>query len=260
MKIKVVDINNIQSENFNLYRPAGREDYLFVLFKSPSKVIVDGEYTDADYGSFIIFDRYMTQGYYPVANQKFVHDFMEFNYESEGERRILLEIPKGKLINISFTDGITRILSEIKSEFNSSLKKYKKEIITNLGVAFLYRLKNEIENPQLTLSSRTHFGELYKLRLDIYANPGLDWSVENMSKSTCLSRSYFQHLYKRFFGISSTDDVINARIAYAKILLSTGELSINEISERCGYSYAEHFVRQFKSRTGVSPGKFRMGK
>lgn len=257
MKITVADVDNVQDKSFKLHREGGRGDYLFVLFKSPSSVMVDGEYADADYGSFIIFDKYKIQSYFPKDGQRFVHDFMHFDTDSELEASILADIPKGKLFHSTLVSGISSILAEIKSELGGTLPSCKDEILTHLGTAFLYRIKAQIESAGTANVKSAHFTELYDLRARLYRAPGEDWSIESMSREVCLSRSYFQYLYKSFFGISCNEDIINARIAMAKILLSAGYLSVTEISEKCGYSGVEHFIRQFKAKTGVSPRRFR---
>ena len=59
--------------------------------------------------------------------------------------------------------------------------------------------------------------------------------------------------------MSCVEDVINARIAKAKILLSGSNLKVGEIAVKCGYSDVEHFTRQFKAKTEISPLKFRKG-
>lgn len=257
MHITVSDVDNIQDKTFKLHRPNGREDYLFVLFKSPSMVLIDGEYIRADRGWFVIFDKRKIQSYFACDDKFFLHDFIHFDLESDYEKLIFSEIPKGKLLHTTFPDAISGILSQIKSELHSTLKKYRKEILTNLGMAFLYKLKTELENSIAIHSKSSYFEELYKLRLKIYQNPQRKWSIENLSHEINLSRSYFQYLYKNVFAISCTEDVINAKIAHAKILLSGTSLTVNQIAEKCGYSCIEHFIRQFKSKTGISPNKFR---
>ena len=257
MKITVVDVDNVQQRDFKLHREKGRGDYLFVLFKSPARVLVEGEYVPADYGSFVIFDKHKIQSYYPCQGQRFIHDFMHFDLETEEETRIFSDIPKDKLLHCVQPNMLSGILNEIKTELSSTFAKYKTELLTNLGTVFLYRIKSELENTGAANVRRLYFTELYSLRLRLYKGPQRDWSIDTMSREACLSRSYFQYLYKRFFSVSCNEDIINARISHAKILLSTGALSVNEIAEQCGYKGTEHFIRQFKSKTGVSPQKFR---
>jgi len=160
------------------------------------------------------------------------------------------------LLHFSLPHTISSILLEIKNELNSPFIKYRIDILTNLGTIFLYRIKNQIENSDIT-KKRSYLVELHNLRSDIYRHPQMDWSIDNMCQQVCLSRSYFQSLYKKFFSVSCNEDVINARIALAKTLLASSILNINEIAERCGYANTEHFMRQFKKKTGTSPKKFR---
>jgi AraC-like DNA-binding protein len=106
-------------------------------------------------------------------------------------------------------------------------------------MAFLYKLKTELENSIAIRSKSSYFEELYNLRLKIYQNPQRKWSIENLSHEINLSRSYFQYLYKNVFAISCTEDVINAKIAHAKILLSGTSLTVNQIAEKCGYTHTK---------------------
>ena len=70
-------------------------------------------------------------------------------------------------------------------------------------------------------------------------------------------RSGFQHLYKRLFGVSVMSDVIKGRLDRAKRLLSSTNLTVREIGERCGYSNEFNFMRQFKDYVGKTPTEYR---
>jgi AraC family transcriptional regulator of arabinose operon len=52
-------------------------------------------------------------------------------------------------------------------------------------------------------------------------------------------------------------DVINSRIEHAKYLLTTTDISVKQIAQLCGYNNENHFMRQFKEITGITPTKFR---
>ncbi len=95
------------------------------------------------------------------------------------------------------------------------------------------------------------------LRKEIYDQPQLDWTVEKMSNQVHMSGSYLQNLYKRFFQESCMNDVIRARIERAKELLRHTDMTVQMVSESCGYKNVEHFTRQLKRMEGLTPLHYR---
>ena len=79
-----------------------------------------------------------------------------------------------------------------------------------------------------------------------------------MAERLNLSESRFYALYKSIFGISPTADIINARIYSAKNMLQFSNDKIEKIAAELGYKNTTHFIRQFKSSTGVTPSKYRL--
>ena len=53
------------------------------------------------------------------------------------------------------------------------------------------------------------------------------------------------------------DYIISLRVEYAKKLLLTEPLSVNEICEKTGYNNVSHFIQLFKKMTGTTPTKYR---
>lgn len=53
------------------------------------------------------------------------------------------------------------------------------------------------------------------------------------------------------------DYIISLRVEYAKKLLLTEPLSVNEICEKTGYNNVSHFIQLFKKMTGTTPAKYR---
>ncbi|MBE7087139.1 MAG: helix-turn-helix transcriptional regulator [Clostridiales bacterium] len=60
-------------------------------------------------------------------------------------------------------------------------------------------------------------------------------------------------MYKEFFYVSPKEDILNAKLEYAKQLLTTSSLTLQEIADKCGFSDKFTFIRFFKARMGVSP-------
>ena len=89
------------------------------------------------------------------------------------------------------------------------------------------------------------------------SSPEKKWSVKLLAERALLSPSYFQTLYKKSFGISPINDLIEARIKKAEVYLISSNKKETEISTLCGYINVEHFLRQFKALRGLTPSSFR---
>lgn len=256
MRLALLDTDNIQEKNFVLLRQGGTDDYLFVLFKSPATVFSAGEYVSVDRGNWILHDRHAKQHYYPEPGLEFLHDFIHMQPENPMEEALLAQIPKSIAMTSTRADSISTILSEIKKEKLRTHSENPKRILSLLIESFLYQLKED----SLVASSgisRQLFADISEIRQEIYNDPAQDWCVDNICKRLHISRSYFLHQYKALFRVSVMNDVIQARILMAQILLSNSKLMISEIAERCGYRNIEHFIRQFKKETGKTPSIFR---
>lgn len=69
--------------------------------------------------------------------------------------------------------------------------------------------------------------------------------------------SFLSKLFSEITGTTVEKYLIAQKIERAKELLEYGELSLNEIADRLNYSSAAYLSAQFKSVTGVTPGRFR---
>lgn len=127
--------------------------------------------------------------------------------------------------------------------------------------SLIEKVNHIIEQNRLEDNKRiTYLNSLLELRKQIYKEPQKHWTVDLMSQTMLLSRAYFQRLYKKNFGVSAMADVITARIALAKQLLTSERRSIAEIATACGYDSEIYFMQQFKKETGMTPTQFRKQK
>lgn len=98
---------------------------------------------------------------------------------------------------------------------------------------------------------------LSAVRNRIYSSNYQFFCVEGSAHEIRMSKSNFQHLYKKFFGVTFMQDLINSRIEHAKMLLLNTNLTSADISKQCGYNNFAHFTRQFKEHTGMTPLEYR---
>lgn len=81
--------------------------------------------------------------------------------------------------------------------------------------------------------------------------------VTELARKFHLSRNQFTRKFRSFWGISPLEYQIRNRINQAKYLLNSTDLSIRDIAAELGYADHYFFARQFKQRTGITPGQFR---
>lgn len=82
-------------------------------------------------------------------------------------------------------------------------------------------------------------------------------SVENMAFRSNLSVSRFSVLFKREYGTSPHQFLLDLRIRHAQDLLVTTSLSVDSIASYCGFADIYHFSKVFKQKVGLSPMAFR---
>ena len=84
-----------------------------------------------------------------------------------------------------------------------------------------------------------------------------DLCLNDLAKNVNVSPSYLSALFKKVEGISISDCITNARIGAARKLLQTTNLSLKEISQKCGYANQYYFSTAFKKNTGETPSSYR---
>ncbi len=86
-----------------------------------------------------------------------------------------------------------------------------------------------------------------------------DLSRRNIAALFKMNQSYLSTLCHRFTGKTFNESIRDMRLSKSLLLLELN-MSLDEISEICGFRYTNYFIRKFKEKYGISPGKFRIRK
>ena len=84
----------------------------------------------------------------------------------------------------------------------------------------------------------------------------IDWT--RLAGKNNLSRDYFCKMFKRYTGHSPKSYHLLIKMEYARFLLNSSNLSIQEIADITGYADAFIFSRQFKRTFGINPSQVRI--
>ena len=84
-----------------------------------------------------------------------------------------------------------------------------------------------------------------------------DLTLDNLADKLCMSQSQMNRKIKSITGLSSLAYILHIRMEWARQMLSSTDIPVGEIAEKCGFSDQSHFTRTFKQRYGSTPTQYR---
>lgn len=84
-----------------------------------------------------------------------------------------------------------------------------------------------------------------------------DISIEAMAEFAGYSRSHFCRLFRQFTGKAPHEYLLELRINMAIRMLHSGNYTVKETADMCGFSESGYFCKVFRRVTGVTPAAFR---
>lgn len=96
--------------------------------------------------------------------------------------------------------------------------------------------------------------ELFAL---VESPPWRPWTVDELAQAVHLSPSYLRQLFTTNLGVSPKQYLKMRQLEQAAHLLETTTKAVKVVMRDVGFSDPSHFARNFASRFGVSPSKYR---
>ena len=82
-------------------------------------------------------------------------------------------------------------------------------------------------------------------------------TLDMLSERFYMNKYYLTRLFRREYGMTINDYLLQIRISHAKELLRFSQLSVEEVGESCGITPLYYFSRIFKQVEGISPRDYR---
>ena len=256
MIINNVGYNHCHDADFFINRPEGSGDYLLLLLKTDAVFILDNAETIIPKNSVFIYPKGMPQYYKCLPQQTFENNWIHFLFEPGEEQEFLkLNIPYSTPIKIDSIYFLDFCFKSIAYGFGSC-NLYKDNSISNFISLIFNKISERLNQESMAiLSSKQEM--LVTIRNKIYSKPFESRTVESAAHEVRMCKSAFQRSYKETFGVTFIEDLTESRIAYAKMLLATTNLSVTEIAFQSGYKTYAHFTRQFRKKCNLTPTEFR---
>ncbi|MCQ2539515.1 MAG: AraC family transcriptional regulator [Acetatifactor sp.] len=228
--------------------PDTQNSYLLLLTHTPACFWVDGELKSCPAHTSILF-KPGQKIYYTACGGEYANDWLRFGSD-EG---FVTGFPAhGLPFSVSDPEYVHSLFKLLTWESTYSSKS-SELIIENLLRILFQKLHEDVTS----YNDTPHAIDLMQLHKQIMNNPQRDWTVQSMADTLHISAGYLQFIYRQTFGTTCMEDVIEGRVRLAKEQLIYTDYTVSEISDRCGYNNIEHFCRQFRKLTGLTPGAFR---
>lgn len=257
MEIGAIGYNYRHEKEFVMDRPGGTGCYLLLLIKEPSIFIIKGIEQRVPKNSMVLFSP-ETPYCYRAEGEVYTDDWMYFNVSPEEGQKLKDSMLCDVVYPVMNMEELSQLMRFMAFEFHS-LDPYHNEILEYYTRIFFFKLYRMLKRNS-TLHSQAlleRYDYMFHMRNLVYGEPEANYDVNMLAERAGMSRSGFQHLYKKIFGVNVMEDVVESRIVRAKNLLRSTNLSVKEIGEKSGYTNAYSFMRQFKDRVGMTPTQYR---
>jgi AraC-like DNA-binding protein len=155
------------------------------------------------------------------------------------------------------------IMQNIAQEYKARIDNFSQDvIIAQLELLFTYSerfyqrqfITRKVNNHQI-IGRMEELLNMY-FKSDELQSKGMP-TVNYFADALHLSPNYLSRLLKTLTGQSTKDFIIGKVIDLAKEKLSTTDLTMGEIAYTLGFEYPQAFSKLFKTKTNLSPLKFR---
>ncbi len=246
--INFVWLNSVHEPDFTYY-DGSHDWWLLVQTKSSAKIHTAEEDVIVPADTVLLYPPFMPASYEAYGGE-YANFYVRFYTDEDFISK--LNIPLGTPIALRSPDSMDHLFKVLEKEFFSDFA-HSQQSMGMIMRLMVMKIAESVEDSTMTEQQR----ELINLRYDIQTRPDYQWTVSEMAQRVHVSTGYLQSIYKKQFGVSCMQDVLNRRVDLAKEYLQSSAFSSQKIAQLCGYQSIEHFCRQFKIIAGMSPLQYR---
>lgn len=245
---------SVHPSTYRMSRPKGLPHFVLLIVHTRGVFHIDSQRFLVEPSQVVLLAPH-TPNFYGNPDGSYMDDWLHFETD-EPELIARLTSISNHPFSVGDTEIFTFCIYHILWELSFGQPTLKDE---NVRALFTYLFNSLFTAHPAKNHAYTTLLENQLKQLHLEMSNALDQkhSIAKCAKQLNISESYFQMIYKKQFGISFQQDLIQMRINHAKFNLSTSSLPLAQIAEICGYSNQVHFFRQFKKLTGVTPAHYR---
>lgn len=238
------------SDNCPRQKKKSEKDYFFMITtKGKGIVRYNDSLNTVSNGECVFLDYNCPNHYLPDPEDPWEVTWINFNGPSAEHYYKTFLKQKSNIFRPQNFEIIRVILSKIvdnnlhKSEATNLLNA---KLVTDLLTTVIL---NNTTYDDCTNKSRH---KLFTIREYLDNNFTEHINLDNLADNFFISKYYLTREFKKTFGTTVIQYILNKRIEYAKELLTYTNKSIEEISDACGFNDQSYFSRQFKKTENMT--------
>ena len=236
---------------YRLARDSYDSFLMMYILKGTCFVTVGSHTMQAMAGQLILLDCYAPHAY--GTDSGFEALWIHFDGPMARSFYETIVSEKGSLLYPAHPDAIHRSLYDIYDTFRSRAPIAENQIsgtITNILTDLL-----SSENTQ-QVSGQTQIGISEAIsHINKYFYKPI--TLQELADIAALSPYYFSRVFARETGMTPHKYLISTRMANAKFLLKTSQMSVKEVAFHSGFSDESGFCTAFKKQEGMTPKEYR---
>ncbi len=253
MNIRVMGIDTHHSKG-DFCRKARYDEFVFLYFQTPFTFLCDGEMLMGEKGDIVINtpNELIYHGPREDIEGGSINDWIHISGKDLEELLEKYPLPTNRAFHIDDGFFVHKLMKRIFTEYKQT-DKGTEDMIKSLMTQLIIGLHRELLNLRTESVAQSEVAAVHRA---INESPEKEWSLLEMASRSGYSQSRFCEIYRGLYGVAPMTDVIDKRILLARQLLSSGEVSVTNAAELCGFSNIGYFSKCFKSKTGQTPSQY----
>lgn len=239
------------------WAPRGRVDWqLLFVASGKTHFYIGGKDQIVTAGHMVLFQPKEEQHYEYFGEDKPEVYWVHFTGSAVKEILRSYDIPLDEHIFFSGTPAAyTQLFKNMIEEFQTCKVGYKEMLEMNLRQLFLMIQRTRLEKPPLVTTAVQQEMDFARQYFHDHYNEPIN--IEEYAQSRHTSISLFMRNFKKVYGVSPKQYLLNIRMNNAQNLLETTDYTVAEIAAIVGYDNSLYFSRIYHKQKGQAPSDYR---
>ena len=239
------------------WAPRGRVDWqLLFVASGKTHFYIGGKDQIVTAGHMVLFQPKEEQHYEYFGEDKPEVYWVHFTGSSVKEILRSYDIPLDEHIFFAGTPAAyTQLFKNMIEEFQTCKVGYREMLEMNLRQLFLMIQRTRLEKPPLVTTAVQQEMDFVRQYFHEHYNEPIN--IEEYAQSRHTSISLFMRNFKKVYGVSPKQYILNIRMNNAQNLLESTDYTVAEIAAIVGYDNALYFSRIYHKQKGQAPSDYR---